>query len=296
MYKCIVYGVGKDYNQYINSLRFYEQLQTIKILGVSSKQQIYEKVDGYDFISKEQLLCLDYDLIVITSARFFMEIRKDLIELGIDEEKLMPAHVFTHPELDLDKYLQLKKSKPSIFAIHCWGGVTYCGLGLKFLSPFINMWEEAEDYLKILQNPQEYLKHPVEFLEYAYDPLGKKEYPVGRLNDVKLHFNHYASYEKAVQKWDERKKRINWNNLFIMMYTEEKEVAKKFMDLPYKNKVCFVPFETKEESLFFIDYRNYPELENMGFARLVNQIAKGAYQYYDVIELLMGNINKNRVI
>lgn len=296
MYKCIVYGVGKDYNQYINSLRLYEQLQTIKILGVSSKQQIYEKVDGYDFISKEQLTCLDYDLIVITSERFFMEIRKELIELGIDEEKLIPARIFTLPELDMDKYLQLKKSRPSIFAPNCWGGITYHRLGLEFLSPFINMWEPKEDYLRILQNPQEYLKYPVELLEYSYSPALKKEYPVCRLNNIKLHFNHYASYEEAVYKWDERKKRINWNNLFIMMRTGEKEVAKKFIDLPYEKKVCFVPFQTDEEALLYIDYKNETELHNINFNDITIRLAQGEYQYYDVIELLMGNINKNRVI
>ncbi len=40
--------------------------------------------------------------------------------------------------------------------------------------------------------------------------------PCGRLLDMKIHFTHYASYEDGKRKWEERAKRINWNNLYIM--------------------------------------------------------------------------------
>ena len=53
----------------------------------------------------------------------------------------------------------------------------------------------------------------------------KTPYPVGLIYPVKgstvsrpvrVDFMHYDSFEMAKKKWDERKKRINWDNLFVL--------------------------------------------------------------------------------
>ena len=38
------------------------------------------------------------------------------------------------------------------------------------------------------------------------------------LDDIEIHFNHYISFEEAKNKWDERKRRINYDNIYIVMY------------------------------------------------------------------------------
>lgn len=51
-YKCVVWGTGYDYEMHINALKYQELLGYIKVLGVTSNQPIYEKLDGYQFITK----------------------------------------------------------------------------------------------------------------------------------------------------------------------------------------------------------------------------------------------------
>lgn len=66
---------------------------------------------------------------------------------------------------------------------------------------------------------------------------------------VRIDFVHYNTFEEAVQKWEERKKRINWDNMFIVGAEKcgcDLETVKKFDELPYKNKVIFTHVEYPE--------------------------------------------------
>ncbi len=114
------------------------------------------------------------------------------------------------------------------------------------------MFENTTRYLKIINNPKEYLNFEKKFAEYNYNEKLKIQYPVCYLDDVILHFNHYTSMEHAVSKWNSLKNKLNWDNIFVMMYTTNEEEANKFIELPYKNKVSFVLFETSEVSLINI--------------------------------------------
>lgn len=72
------------------------------------------------------------------------------------------------------------------------------------------------------------------------------EYPIFSLDDIKVNMNHYGgmSYEKTIAVWENRVKRINWNDIIVAMCTENLTVLRDFDKLPYKKKACFVPFET----------------------------------------------------
>lgn len=294
-YKCIVWGTGIEYDLYINSIRYHELLGNVEILGVTSNQSIYQYLDGYKFISTDELLTLEFDLLIVASLSSFNTIKRDAISIGINEDKIINIKIFGLANLDINKYVQIKKSKLSIFSNNCWGGLTYNRLGLEFLSPFINMFESTTDYLKIINNPKEYLNFELEFARYNFDEKLKIQYPVFYLNDVILHFNHYTSTEHAVSKWRSRKNKISWDNIFVMMYTTNEEEVNKFIELPYKKKVCFVPFETSEESLINIHYKNNDELNNKPFWEIVNGLATGDYKYYDVFDLLLGSNNNSRI-
>lgn len=67
-------------------------------------------------------------------------------------------------------------------------------------------------------------------------------YPVGLLKDIKIYFQHYANFQEAKAKWEERIKRIHWDNLYIMMVQREAcddNMVALFNNLPYKHKVIF---------------------------------------------------------
>lgn len=129
----------------------------------------------------------------------------------------------------------------------------------------------------------------------GYTPVLKRNYPVCRLDDVELHFNHYTSMEDVSEKWIKRLKYLNWNNLFIMMFTEDYCSLKDFDRLPFGKKVCFVPFESPLESAFNLQVAAYSEMQKVPFWEIVNKTASGYYHDYDLIQLLIsGKVNHDR--
>lgn len=102
----------------------------------------------------------------------------------------------------------------TLIASDCTGGMIYHDLNQKFLSPTINMYFDAKDYIKFIKNAQDYLDVPMVELQEESKAEG---YPVVLLKDIKLHLVHYISVEEAQEKWNQRKRRINWDNCFYVM-------------------------------------------------------------------------------
>ncbi len=124
----------------------------------------------------------------------------------------------------------------TILASDCNGTFIYHDMGLPFLSPTINLTIGMQDFVKMLENPQWYMRQ--EFEEFK----GESVCPVGILGDIRVNFIHYESFEAGVLKWNERKKRINWDNLFIVGSEKDGctyEILQRFDSLPYENKVIF---------------------------------------------------------
>lgn len=142
------------------------------------------------------------------------------------------------------KRRRLKNLTPTIISSNCNGEMIYYDMGLPFYSPFINLSFDMNDYMKLLKNLKYYMSLSIKPSEdNSYD------YPTGMLGDIKIHFNHYDSFETAVQKWEQRKKRIDWENLFILAIDGDNctyESMEEFNKLPFKNKVMFTGKEYPE--------------------------------------------------
>lgn len=121
MYKAIIWGLGKEYNKYINSIKLWELHGELQVIGVTAKEQLYRKIDGYQFIAKEDIVNIEYDLLIIASDNFFIDIKNEAILLQVPEEKIVNARIFTRCDLEIDKYILLKQSKLSVFSLNCWG-------------------------------------------------------------------------------------------------------------------------------------------------------------------------------
>lgn len=131
---------------------------------------------------------------------------------------------------------KLKNTEFTIFASNCNGTMIAHDLGQQFRSPFVNLWLTSEDFVRFLEQSRTYLEQELIFIESQYP------YPVAKLGDIKLYFQHYATNEQAREAWDRRKERINWDNLFVMMTDRDnctKELLCRFDALPYENKVVF---------------------------------------------------------
>lgn len=133
--------------------------------------------------------------------------------------------------------LRLKNKNPTIISSNCIGGSIYHDLGLRFNSPFINVKLMPSDFIIMLKDLKKYMN--IELLPFMNHNF---PYPIGRLGEIKIHFVHYESFEEAKNKWDERKKRMNYENIFII-FTDRDGCTdadiQEFDHTPYKNKVIF---------------------------------------------------------
>ena len=149
---------------------------------------------------------------------------------------------------------KLKNTDFSLLSMNCVGGVVLHELGLRFNSPTINLRFTAKDYLKFLKNLNHYL-YEVD-LVYSKGESLKCGFPVGRLDDISIYFQHYISFEEAKKKWFERVKRINLDNLYIVMVQRDgctKNEVEEFDKLAFKHKVIFTSKEFPEfQSAFYI--------------------------------------------
>ena len=183
-------------------------------------------------------------------------------------------------------YLQdLKEKTPTIFSPNCWGGLTYHQLGLPFMSPLINMWEDHDDYLRLLEDPHYYMSLEPVFLETCDNKMAPP-YPVVMLGDVKVRMNHYRDYAEAMECWHRRVKRIKWDDLFVMLWDEDPLRVERFLSLPFDKKVCFVPWETHIEGCISVPYRQYESLKDKEFWQIMNMLAQGRLTMYDPVTLL----------
>lgn len=129
----------------------------------------------------------------------------------------------------------------SILCNNCAGGVIYSDLGQRFLSPTINLYITPVDFVKFLENPEHYFSQPLR------KKTGEFICPHGMVGDIEIHFVHYHTFDEAKEKWEERKKRINWNNAFILMadyYILPQEYRERFEKLPYPNKILLTAHGT----------------------------------------------------
>lgn len=144
------------------------------------------------------------------------------------------------------RFRRIRKIGMSIISNNCAGGLLYNYFGCRFQSPTINLQMSPEDYLRFCENLDHYCsldiseESPMNAVE-LFKTLGGTTigFPVGRLGDLTLLFQHYDSFQQAVCKWDERKKRIDFDRLFFVFVDTNcsKEIVRRFLDLPFRNKL-----------------------------------------------------------
>lgn len=144
----------------------------------------------------------------------------------------------------------------SIISSDCTGGVIYHDFNMKFLSPTINLYMDAPDYLKFIKNIEGYKNLPFVDLPIEREKNG---FPMAMLGDIKLYLVHYKSTDEAQEAWNRRKDRINPNKLFFIMNDRNKctfELIKefdKFLAGEGHSGVCFTHVRHEElKSVFYI--------------------------------------------
>ncbi len=134
-----------------------------------------------------------------------------------------------------------------IISNNCWGAEVYQWYGRGYNSPFIGLFLYGPCYHKLLSNFDYYMSQKLEFTESLNYPDRKntKNYPIGKLDDIEVHFLHYESKEIALEKWERRTARMLQNTNKDTYYFkicgkhENDKFVKEFHELPYKNKISF---------------------------------------------------------
>lgn len=170
---------------------------------------------------------------------------------------------------------ELKNKSFTLISNNCDGCFILHDLGLKFNTPTVNLYFSMEDFIKFLERLDYYLTLELEEAEWS-------KYPIGKLGDIKINFMHYENFQLAKEKWDERKKRIDKNNLYILATEKDGctyELIKRFNNLPYKNKVMLThkPYD-EVKSTYYI--KGFESRHSLGF--IFEYKGENTYlKYYD---------------
>lgn len=106
----------------------------------------------------------------------------------------------------------LTNPNPSFLCPNCIGGILFHDLGLQFRSPTVNLMMTQPDFVRFVLDLDRYLDaEPVFFRKDGYTC------PCAQLDGITIHFTHYATETEALDKWNQRKLRIDRDNLFIFL-------------------------------------------------------------------------------
>ena len=148
----------------------------------------------------------------------------------------------------------------SLISMNCIAGVFYHDVEARFLTPTINLFFTADDFIKFVNRLEYYLSISPEVM------MGEK-YPIGQLDDIKIYFMHFNSIEDALSKWEERKKRINPDRVFVIMVEQNGFTDQNFHDflrIKYP-KILFTrnPNHRSDNVVYYEKYKDLEELPNI---------------------------------
>ena len=144
----------------------------------------------------------------------------------------------------------LKAQDFSILSQNCIGGVFYHDMGMQFKSPTINLYFKCPDFVKFILNLDYYLSLEMKVTQGP-------EFPIGRLDDIEIYFQHYASCEEAKNKWEERKRRINKEKIVVLCTDRDEFSEETYVEwekIPYPKLLYSATYRNDQEVLFYPEY------------------------------------------
>lgn len=88
-------------------------------------------------------------------------------------------------------------------------------------------------------------KNELQYIDFDYLIVLSDKY----FDDISIHCNHTADPKEAISNWNRRNELVNFENLFVEMYTENVDIAEQFETLEkYEKRICFVPYDVKDKN------------------------------------------------
>lgn len=193
----------------------------------------------------------------------------------------------------INKYnrLRLSNNTFTLLSNNCNGCLICKDMNIRYNSPFVNLYLTPTDFIKYIKNIDHYNNLKLTFIN-----VETKDYPVGVLGDIELNFVHYQNEQEAKEKWNERKTRINLDNLFILMTERDgctMDDLIEFDNLSYKNKVVFtkLPYKNIKSSYYIKGFEKDKEV-GLLFKFKNRYTGKKYYDDFDYVSWFNGKLKK----
>lgn len=161
---------------------------------------------------------------------------------------------WTNPYLGPIRRKRLKRTDITIISNNCWGGHFYRWFQLPYDSPTVGLYIFPEDYIKFVYDIKKYMSLELQFIpvdESKYRDIliknNEQNVPIGLLGDVEIVFLHYHSAKEAYIKWNRRKERIHWDNIYYKF--------SQMNDCKEEHLIAFDKLETSKKFMFTSTYR-----------------------------------------
>ena len=188
------------------------------------------------------------------------------------------------------KKRKLKNKNFTIISNNCFGGIFYRNNDLQYQSPTCGLAFMAKEYIKFIYNIKHYLEideiEEIDINDSKYAGYLKlKQYPgiIGRIDDLEILFLHYDTIEEAREKWNRRKKRINFERIIYKFDDQNLCMYEDLLDFnafPAENKICFTA-------------KKYPEINTIQLEQYKNNtfVLSDIYErdykkYFDIYKFI----------
>lgn len=301
MDKILVWGIGDNFQEIYNALKWNEDIGNFEILAYISKDFGRDSYEGKSVIRPEQISNWGGYYIIVASNRYYVDIITYGVEvLKIDRKKFLSGEIFKIPCFNWKKYIQIYKSDISIVSEICYGGVISSKLGLPFCSPFVNVkvGMDRNDYEKLLNQLDYYMSiTPTEKNMELYRGRdwtsweGRTKFPMLWYDNILLHGFHYKSQEDFLTMWEKRRKRYNPSSVVVFKILYDEKDLEEFEKMQIRCKVGFYYKETDRNDIITIPFEGELAQRNAyAFGPYVNNSVKNGmvFSRLDIFKALLG--------
>lgn len=272
IYKVFIWGIGNKYSRYCSFIKNEILKNHITVLGISSYEHFYRNIDNFKFVDKDEIIYIPFDFIIDCSD----DNQNDYLQV-FKREKIIRVDVFSVFGFDFIEYVRLRENPITIISMNCFGYYLYNCFDLPYSSPTIGsyiQWDDFIVFLSYLSNLKELQPKENILLSIA------NGFPVINIGESKIFFSHYDNYQNVIDRWNRRISRINYNNIFVCLFTDNEKQLNSFNTISYK-KICFTSFKTDVPDTVFL-----PQTEGKTLRNMVNSVANLRYPILNTFELL----------
>lgn len=184
---------------------------------------------------------------------------------------------------------KLKNTDFTIFSNNCIAGFIYQRYGMKYLTPTIGINIEPSHFIKFCKNYTYYLslelQEAKEFNQEWFKSIGGGDikFPVGKLGDINIYFQHSNNFEKSKADWERRKTRINYDNIYMILYdTNRKDLNfKMFETIEHEKKLYLYHKGTTINSKYAFYIKNFDEKAGRGWWSKINKYNPFSKKYFE---------------